>query len=102
MNNLDLKQNDWIKESWYFHGFGSGEGNEIQEYKNKNKSFRFIQYKNWMQLDISRVNRQGWPVSDYSYEKVTEEQMKEVVDNPKFKYHPVLPNFRGLAYYTEN
>ncbi|MEK6884707.1 MAG: hypothetical protein AABY22_34060, partial [Nanoarchaeota archaeon] len=80
-NGIKINLGDWIKESWYFHGFCGSGGNfpfDAQEYVNKNKSFRFVQYNYSVRFGIDRVKRQGWPVSEYEIEIVTKEEVEKI------------------------
>lgn len=87
-NSIKLKIGDWIKESWCFHGFGYGIDNITRisniEYKDNDKVFRLLQYNPHLRLDINRVNRMGWPVSDYEIEIITQDEVNKLEKDPNY------------------
>lgn len=106
IHGIKIHPGDWIKESWCFHGFGSpgmkmpGQV-EVEEgqYKNLNKSFRFVQYSLAMRLGLHRVSSLGWPVSDYEVEIVSPEYVTSFVDNKKFFFQKDGFSKNGLGHY---
>src|SRR5688500_1727528 len=89
-NGKEYQEGDWIKESWCFHGFGSGSilPNTVRvndmEFKNLDKLFRLFQYHPNLRLSVDRVNRLGWPVSDYEAEIISEEEVNKLKGDPKY------------------
>ncbi len=99
-NERKIRIGDWLKESWYFHGFrGDSFPFEMKEYRGKNKSFRFVKYNYSLRLNEDRINNQGWPVSKYEVEIITEKEMKKLKDNPKYVYTGDLKYEREPYYY---
>ena len=100
-----MKNGDLIKESWRFHGFRA-EGNifnfsSVTEVKSKDICYRLLIYDDTITYDINRVNRQGWPVSEYKIEQITPEQEQVLKLNEYDNYYKcyretIYPEFADI------
>jgi hypothetical protein len=79
-----MKDGDLIKESWQFHGFQSGPNGEIEKVVLSPRSFRIVTYNSSLRYDIDRVNRMGWPVSQYKIEKISKEEAIKLAQENKY------------------
>ena len=67
-----------IKESWNFHGFQSGETSDsIEEYISPVVWFRIVNSKKQL-IGPDKVQRLGWPVSNYKIEKISQEEAESL------------------------
>lgn len=83
-NGNKIKFGDWVKESWYFHGFSGDSLLSLREHVGENRNFRFVKYDYTQRFGIDRVSRQGWPTSGYEIEIISEEDMDNLKNDKKY------------------
>lgn len=86
-----MKNGDLIKESWRFHGFrGSGSIYDIcsiEEYKSPDICYRILKYDESIIYDVNRVNKLGWPVSEYKIEQISSDAAEYLENNKWDDYY---------------